>query len=150
MKRLVFIMLCLIAGACSQDEPRRQLTAKDLAYTVWYKEEYVVNKGYSSSGYFLNIISTTTITFTDEGKFIESTSPKVDPSSGRLVSSGGSWGGRYRIVKNMYFEDDQTYTIVNYTGDRFEAIPTDETSDNIAQASGFGYTRKYVFRKVKL
>lgn len=61
MKRLVFIMLCLIFGACSQDEPRRQLTAKDLAYTVWYKEEYVVNKGYSSSGYFLNILNSATL-----------------------------------------------------------------------------------------
>ncbi len=146
----VCVFVLLASSACSsQDEPAKQLTAKDLAYTVWYRDHYSVRKSYSNSGYYLNLSFTKIITFTDESGFIEATAPSVDPSEA-LISSGSSWEGRYRIVKDLYFENGIPYRITNYTGDRFEAIPTDDFSEENAQKSGFGYTRKYVFRRVKL
>lgn len=92
-------MLFLITAACSQDEPSRQLTAKDLAYTVWYRDTYIVEKRWSSEGgYYLRLSDTKTITFTDESKFIRTSEPVIH-SSGVVVYPGGSWEGRYRIEK---------------------------------------------------
>lgn len=147
----VCVLVLWASSACSsQDEPSRQLTAKDLAYTVWYRDKYIVEKRWSSEGgYYLRLSDTETITFADESKFIRTSDPVI-LSSGVVVYPGGSREGRYRIEKNMYFEDDTPHKITNYTGDKFEAIPTEEFSDEVARNSEFSYKMKYVFRKVKL
>lgn len=49
----------------------------------------------------------------------------------------------------MYFEDDTPHKIISYTGDKFEAVPTEEFSDEVARNSEFSYKMKYVFRRVK-